>query len=156
MKLDALPQDAYSYRQDADVPDFDDAFALAVMDGECALCSRGASFIARHDRHQNIKICAIKGTLGSALARHYDIDPDDPQSWIFIRDGKAHVGFEGFIQTGLVIGGVWKIGIVAKTLPLEWRQSIYAWIATNRIKWFGRGDLCSLPDPELRARLILD
>lgn len=34
-----LERQDYSYRQDPDVPDFDDAGPVAVMDGDCVLCS---------------------------------------------------------------------------------------------------------------------
>ena len=41
----------YSYRDDPAVPAFDDSTALFVFDGVCVLCSGGAAFLMRHDRH---------------------------------------------------------------------------------------------------------
>ena len=35
---------AYAYRDDPDVPKFDDSKALFVFDGVCVLCSGGASW----------------------------------------------------------------------------------------------------------------
>jgi predicted DCC family thiol-disulfide oxidoreductase YuxK len=68
----------YSYRDDRAVPVFDDAGPVAVMDGECVLCTGGARLIARFDRERAFRICAVGSPLGTALVRHYGLEPDDP------------------------------------------------------------------------------
>ncbi|MEM6376336.1 MAG: hypothetical protein AAF686_08845, partial [Pseudomonadota bacterium] len=44
--------------------------------------------------------------------------------------------------------------LMLKILPSTWREALYAWIARHRYAWFGRTDLCALPDPQVQARLI--
>jgi predicted DCC family thiol-disulfide oxidoreductase YuxK len=34
------------------------------------------------------------------------------------------------------------------------RDSLYAWLARNRHRLFGRADLCALPDPAFQKRLL--
>lgn len=69
---------AYSFRDDPSVPDFDDRAPVAVMDGECALCSWGARMIHRHDRAGSVRICPSQSGLGGALLRHYGLRAEDP------------------------------------------------------------------------------
>ena len=90
------------------------------------------------------------------MAKHYGIDPDDPSSWLFVHHGHAYSGFNGFIETGKTLGGFWALGRFAKWIPRGIRNGFYHWIARNRIRWFGKGDICALPDSALRARLIDD
>lgn len=146
----------YSYRADATVPPIDDSYVIAVMDGDCALCSYGARFIAGRDRKQKIKICPIQSTLGQALARHYGIDPHDPDSWMLLKHGTAYTEFDGFIETGKTLGGIWRLGQSLRILPRSVKNWLYHRIARNRYALFGHTDMCALPDPNLRARLLTD
>ena len=63
----------YSYREDPGVPAFDDSRALFVFDGVCVLCSSGAAFVMRHDRHARVNFTPVRSTLGQALYRHYAV-----------------------------------------------------------------------------------
>ncbi|XBQ15271.1 MAG: hypothetical protein ABL308_09905 [Oceanicaulis sp.] len=46
------------------------------------------------------------------------------------------------------------LAALGAALPGPLREPVYRLVAKNRIAWFGRCDLCALPDPELRRRLI--
>jgi predicted DCC family thiol-disulfide oxidoreductase YuxK len=79
----------YSYRDDPAVPDFDDRGPVAIMDGDCALCASEARVIARLDRKREFRIGRTQSLLGSALVRHYELEPQDPETWLFIENGQA-------------------------------------------------------------------
>ncbi|MEM8537529.1 MAG: DCC1-like thiol-disulfide oxidoreductase family protein, partial [Pseudomonadota bacterium] len=81
---------AYSYSNDPDIPDFDDNKWVLVMDAECALCSAAARRIARLDKYDRVRIAPVQTDLGASLLRHHGMEPDDPQSWLFLRDGTAY------------------------------------------------------------------
>ena len=76
---DLAPRPRHAYRDDPDVPAFDDSGPIAVMDGECALCSWGARTIARLDRTGDFRSCSGQSPTGTALVRHYGLDPGDPR-----------------------------------------------------------------------------
>ena len=95
----------YSYKTDPDVPDFDDSGPVTVMDGECAICSTGARLIARFDTREEFRICRIQTEPGGALMRHYGLDPDDPDSWLYLEDGLAYSSLDGMIRAGRRMGG---------------------------------------------------
>ena len=60
---------AYSYRSDADVPDFADDRPLIVFDGECVFCSGWVKFALKHDKQQRYRFLAAQTPLGAALYR---------------------------------------------------------------------------------------
>ena len=144
---------AYSFRQDNAVPAFDAGPRFTVMDANCSLCAKGAKWIARNDRLGVFKIVPLQSELGTALVRHYGLDPADPVSWLFVENGKAYSSLEALIRVGNALGGRWKILNLLWVIPEPLRDVLYRLVARNRYRWFGRADLCSLPDPDVRERL---
>src|SRR5690606_39547897 len=95
----------YSYLNDSTVPVFQDRGPVAVMDGTCALCSAGARLIARFDKAGEFRICRSQSALGTALLRHYGLDPEDPESWLYVLDGQAFTSLDGIVRAGARVGG---------------------------------------------------
>lgn len=148
-----LSRPPYSYRDDPDVPDFDHAGPVAIMDGDCVLCAGGARMIARFDRAGEFRIGRTRSALGSALVRHYGLAPEDPETWLYLENGRAWSGMEAIIRIGARIGGPGRLLGILRILPRPAREWIYRRVARNR-HLFGQTDICALPDPELRARLL--
>ena len=143
---------AYSYRDDPQVPDFDDSRPLFVFDNVCVLCSGGARFIMQHDRKERIALTSAQGELGSALYRHYGLRMDD--SYLFLADGQAYEMSEGYFQLARRLGGVWRLAGVSRIVPGPLRDAIYRLVACNRYRWFGKTEACALLTPDQRARLL--
>ncbi len=145
---------AYSYRVDEAVPEFPDAGPCTVMDAHCSLCARGAKWIAHNDRQGEFRIIPLQSDLGSALMVHYEIDPTDPMSWLFVEDGYAYSSMDAVIRVGNRLGGVWKALNILRLIPRRAQDYFYGLIARNRYRFFGKTDLCNLLDPEVRKRLL--
>jgi predicted DCC family thiol-disulfide oxidoreductase YuxK len=150
-----LAQSPFSYRSDPDVPDFDDTAPVAFMDGECTLCSFGARMIHRLDRTQTFRICPIQTDLGRAMLTHLGLDPQDPWTWVFLDQGRAYHSFDALIQVGKRTGGIGHALRLFGLLPRPVRDWMYLRVARNRYAMFGRKEMCTLPDPAFRARLML-
>ncbi len=144
----------FSWRNDPAVPVFDDSVPVAVMDGDCALCSWGARMIHRLDRSGTVRICPVQTPLGAALLAHHGLQPGDPASWLFLDAGRAHRDFDAVIHAGRRFGGWGRLTAVLRLLPQGLRDALYRRVARNRYALFGRADLCALPDPGLQRRLI--
>jgi predicted DCC family thiol-disulfide oxidoreductase YuxK len=128
---------------------------ILVMDGDCALCSWGARLIARHDRDDVFRIATVQSETGARLLTEHGLDPGDPWSWLMIADGEALTGSDAIVRAGRHLDAPW--GFVAplgRITPRFIREPLYRFVARNRIAWFGREDLCALPDPALHAKLL--
>lgn len=126
---------------------------FTVMDAHCALCARGARWIARNDRKGEFKIVPIQSALGRDLLIRNGLDPDDPTSWLFIENGHAFQSLDAVIRVGWRLGGPWKALALLRILPRSWQDKLYHAVARRRYL-LGRADLCHLPDPDVRARLV--
>ncbi len=151
--LNAANED-FSYRSDASVPAFSDDGPRTVMDAHCALCARGARWIARNDHQQKFRIIPLQSDLGRALLVHYELDPDDPLSWLLIDKGRAYTSMDAVIRVGQHLGGLSSALIVLRVLPRRVQDGIYGFFARNRYRFFGRTDLCSIPDEQVQKRLM--
>ncbi|MEM7446243.1 MAG: DCC1-like thiol-disulfide oxidoreductase family protein, partial [Pseudomonadota bacterium] len=80
----ALSSQAYSYRRDPNVHDFDDTRPIVIMDGECALCARSARLLSRLDKREEFRICPSQSPLGRAVLGHYGLNADDPDTWLYL------------------------------------------------------------------------
>lgn len=125
-----------------------------MMDAHCSLCACGAAWIAHNDHREEFRIVPLQSQLGDALMKHYAMDPADPTSWLFLLDGQAYASLEAFMRVGRRLGRIWNILMVFQVLPIRLQDTLYALVARNRYRWFGSGDLCSLPDPEVQKRLM--
>ncbi len=147
-------QDPYSYRSDSGVPAFDDSGPVTVIDGECVLCAFGARMIARFDAAEEFRICRAQSELGQALLRHYGLSQQDPETWLLLVDGYAYTSLDAMIHAGRRVGGAGFLLQPLRLIPRAIQDWLYIRLARNRYRLFGRTDMCDIPDPALKARLI--
>ena len=147
-----LPQASFTYRTDPAVPHFDDSSALFVFDGACVLCSTGARWLMRHDRKGRVNFTSSQYPLGAALYRHFAIRPDD--SYLLLVNGRGFTASRGYLELCALMGGGWHVLRMAALIPERWRDAVYAMVARNRYRWFGKVEQCALLSPEQRARLL--
>lgn len=149
-----IPREAYSYRRDPDVPSFPDDKPIIVFDGHCVFCSSGMRAILALDRAGQFRLLPAQTPLGEALYRHYGLDPTDYESNILIEDGLARFKADGSIRMAERLGWPWKIAGLFRLLPRSCADGLYILVARNRMKIFGRSNVCYRPDPAYADRVL--
>jgi predicted DCC family thiol-disulfide oxidoreductase YuxK len=151
-----LPADRepYSYRSDPGVPGFPDERPIIAFDGHCVMCSAFARFVLRVDRRRRFRLLPAQTPLGRALYVHYGLDPEDYESNILIEDGAAWFKSEGTIRMFERLGAPWSAAAALRWLPLRWRERLYELVARNRLKLFGRREVCYLVEPGQADRFL--
>jgi predicted DCC family thiol-disulfide oxidoreductase YuxK len=144
----------YSYRHDPSVPRFADDKPIIIFDGYCALCAGWAAFVLRHDGREKFRLLSAQSPLGEALYRHYGLDLQDYETNILISEGLAWFKSEGSIRMAEGLGFPWSLAATFRVLPLSWRDALYGTIARNRLRWFGKRDVCYRPDPRFAGRFL--
>lgn len=124
------------------------------MDGECTLCSFGARMVHFLDKSGDIRICQIQTEMGQDLLRRNGLSALDPESWLFIEGDRVFRDFDALIRVGERSGGLGWLLSVLRIIPSRPRNRVYLWIARNRYRWFGRKQMCDIPDPRLQRRMI--
>jgi predicted DCC family thiol-disulfide oxidoreductase YuxK len=144
----------YGYRSDPAVPGFPDDRPIIVFDGDCILCSSFARFILRHDHNQVFRLLPAQTPLGSALYRHYGLDPVDYETNLLIEDGLAYFKSTGSIRIFERLGLPWSAALAVRVVPSSLRDRLYDWIARNRFRILGRRDACFLTQPGWEDRFL--
>lgn len=132
-----------------------DSAPIWLYDGVCVLCSGGVRYTLRHERDHDIRFVAIQSGEGRELARAHDIDPDEPDSFLFIEDGRALAKSDGVLALTRHLNGPARLLLLGKALPRRWRDWLYDRVARNRYRLFSKKDTCEIPAPATRHRFTL-
>ena len=125
---------------------------FAVMDAGCALCAKGAGWIARNDKSDEIQVIPMQSELGRTLLAQYRLDPDDPASWLYVENGEAFTSLDAYVRVGQRLGGFWKGLALLRFLPVPVQDALYHLVARNRHWLFPRTGLCTLPGSHVQPQ----
>lgn len=126
---------------------------LILFDGVCVLCSGMVAFVIPRDRAGRFRFLAIQSEAGTALARRFGIQPDDPEAVAVVSGGTAYFKADAAIAIGRGLPGYgW--AVLLKAVPRPIRDFLYDCIARNRYRLFGKRETCLMPTPEIRARFL--
>lgn len=127
--------------------------AVVLYDGVCHLCQGSVRFIVERDRAGYFRFAQLQSPAGRALVAGHRLPPD-LQSLVLVESGRTHVRSGAVLRIARRLDGPWKLAWVLLVVPAPLRDVVYAWVARHRYGWFGRSDLCELPSPAVRARLL--
>jgi predicted DCC family thiol-disulfide oxidoreductase YuxK len=143
--------------------------AVILFDGVCNLCNAAVQFIMRRDAHAFFRFAPLQSEAASRLLAAHDASPatavapptrlasgdTDPwQSIVLIEDGRVYRRSTAVLRIARRLGAFWPILSILLVLPAPWRDAVYAFIARNRYRWFGRHDTCMIPTREQRSRFL--
>jgi predicted DCC family thiol-disulfide oxidoreductase YuxK len=145
----------YDYRNDPAVPHFADDRPIIIFDGKCVLCSAFARFILRTDRAGRFRLLAAQSTLGTALYKHFGLDPIRYETYVLLQNGKAFFRSEASLRIFAGLGTPWPaVAILGRLIPLALRDWLYNVVARHRLQWFGARETCYLPAPSQADRFL--
>ena len=140
----------FGYRDDPEVPPFDESRPLFLFDGVCVLCSSGVAFLMRHQA--DVSFASAQSALGRALYVHFGMAIDS--SYLLIADGCGYTKTDGYFRLLGQLHPVWRLMSVFRLVPRPIRDWAYDLIAENRYRWFGKADYCALLTQDQRGRLM--
>jgi len=126
-----------------------------LFDAVCILCSKSVQYTLAHERKAEINFVAIQSAYGRKLALKYGINPDDPESFIFLCNGQPLVKLDGVMELAKHLNGPARAIIFLRYLPRPLRDWMYVRIAKNRYEWFGKSDTCLMPQASQMHRFVL-
>jgi predicted DCC family thiol-disulfide oxidoreductase YuxK len=145
---------SFSYREDQNVPDFDDSHPVMVFDGVCVLCSGGAAKLITWDKKGVFRFATAQSKLGHALLKHYGCDTVHFNTVLLISGGRGYTKSDAYLETANRLGGIWKLLTIFRIIPKFIRDPLYDFKARNRYKWFGKTGYCVLIPEADRERFI--
>ncbi|GAA5116143.1 DUF393 domain-containing protein [Luteolibacter yonseiensis] len=128
---------------------------VLFFDGDCAFCSRLVRRVVAFDKRGHVSFAPLQGRLAAELdlTRH-SAKTGGTMVVMSQPDGKIFMKSDALIELARALGGWWRVTRAARFIPKPLRDMVYGWIADNRYRFVGKSDVCSLPDPEVRKRLL--
>ncbi len=125
---------------------------IVFFDGECNLCNGFVDWLVRTDKAGKMKIASLQGETAKELG--IAGQSSGLNTVVYLRDGVRFERSTAVLEILRDLGGAWKLASIFFILPRFLRDAIYALIARNRYRLFGRRDTCRLPTPEERQRFL--
>jgi predicted DCC family thiol-disulfide oxidoreductase YuxK len=127
---------------------------LLFFDGDCAFCSRSVRRLVAYDKHRRISFAPLQGKLAAEwdFTKHAAATGG---SVVLLReiDGMIFMKSAALIELAHALGGGWRVMALARFIPRFLRDWVYDRIANNRFRFAGKGDSCSLANPDVMRRL---
>ena len=126
---------------------------VIFFDGHCNLCNASVDFVLKKDKEEKFLFDSLQSDY--AVETFNSIFPKDTDSIIvWTKSGDLLLKSNAALLIASELGGWLRLFIIFKVLPLLLRDAIYAFLAKNRYKWFGRKNTCRLPSSDERQRFL--
>lgn len=128
---------------------------IILFDGLCNLCSAAVQCIAKRDKKDVFRYATLQSEVGAQLLATRAIASTQLNSIVLIEPGIAYfTQSDAALRIGQEFGGLWKALAIFTWIPQPIRDAVYAVIAKNRYRWFGKRATCMLPNPQLQAKFL--
>lgn len=145
----------FSYRNDSNVPPFEDTAPILIFDGACVLCSSGVQWMLARDPEGDTRFAAIQEEIPRALYAHYGLDADQFDTFMVLADGAPHLKWSGLLAAARTLPAPWSwLGQAGRLIPAFIGDAIYDVVQRNRIAWIGRRKSCFVPGPSHHRRFL--
>lgn len=127
--------------------------AVVYFDGVCGLCNGFIDFVMSVDKNGIFKFSPLQSDYAKA-----NLSPEftsDLKTIVVQINGQTFSKSSAVIAVLSELGGIWKIALLGKILPIFIANKAYDLVAKNRYNLFGKKETCRLPTPEERAKFIL-
>jgi len=128
----------------------DDPDPVLLFDGECGLCVRCVRFLLKADRGRRLRFAPLRGEAAQTFLRERGLSADNYESALFITDWGRRLVVAPLVRTDALIGAIGVMGSALsplawlKLFPRTWRDAAYRWVARNRLRIYGAGDVAEL------------
>ncbi|MEM9291687.1 MAG: thiol-disulfide oxidoreductase DCC family protein [Acidobacteriota bacterium] len=141
----------------ADLPDGGASAAdgpILLFDGVCNLCDSAVNFVIDHDRGEQFRFAALQSQAAREALERAGALEELPDSMVLIDRGGVHTRSDAALAVAGRLSFPWSLLAAARVVPRFVRDPLYAWIARNRYRWFGKQNACRIPTPGLQARFL--
>lgn len=133
----------------------DNTKAIWLFDSVCVLCNGAISTTLKYEKAPTIDFVSIHSADGRAIAQQYGIDPDDPDTFLFLDHGRSFAQSDGVIALSKHMKAPFswiRFGVI---IPKAMRDWLYRFVARRRYRLFGKLDTCRVPSDAERARFTI-
>jgi predicted DCC family thiol-disulfide oxidoreductase YuxK len=128
--------------------------AVVLFDGVCNLCNGVVRFVIPRDPRGHIRFAALQSEAAQRLMAETGVT-GGADSIVLVEGRRACVRSEAALRIARRLRFPWPLLYGFVIVPRPVRDGIYDLVARNRLRWFGRRDVCLVPGPETRDRFLV-
>jgi predicted DCC family thiol-disulfide oxidoreductase YuxK len=125
---------------------------VLLFDGVCNLCNAVVQFVLRHDHAGRIQFASQQSPYGQRALETHGIPA--MQGVVLIEGERVYTNSDAALRLLEHLGVPWRWAAALRVVPKPVREVVYAWIARNRYRLFGRREACMMPRPEWKTRFL--
>ena len=129
--------------------------SIVLFDGVCNLCNNSVQFIIKKDKEKRFLFTSLQSDAGRDILLQFHLKKYDLNTIILIENGIVYQKSTAILKIVRCLPNLWKFIYGFIIIPPFIRDYLYAIIANNRYKWFGKKEVCMIPSKELEDRFLL-
>ncbi len=127
---------------------------VLLFDGVCNLCNAWVQWVIARDRSGRFRFASLQSEAADRVLEGKVFAEALPDSVVLVDSAGVHMRSDAVLRVAKHLGFPYSLLAVALLVPRALRDFVYAFIARNRYRWFGRRDACAIPTPELASRFL--
>ena len=132
---------------------------LVLYDGVCGLCNGLNQFLLKRDRRDHFRFATLQSELAATLLKRYGVDAVDLDTVYVVADYEQRTQqllarSDAILHVLLQLGGLWSLLRIGRVLPKSLRDGLYNVVARNRYRFFGKYDVCLMPEERYRRKFL--
>jgi len=127
---------------------------IILFDGICNMCNNTVDFLIRVDKNKKLQFASLQSNYAIKKIREINFSTNI-NSLIFIRNNNPYFYSDATAYILIEVGGFYKLlGKLILLFPKFIRDSVYKFIAKHRYQWFGKRNVCRVPNAEERKMFL--
>ena len=134
---------------------------IIFFDGVCGLCNHVVLFVLKRDQKGFFRFAPLQGDYARSELPKFGGEPEELNTFYvltFDSSGTPNLLDKSTAACYVLseLGGFWKVLSTGKILPKILRDMIYSLVAKTRYRFFGKKEVCMIPEPEWTERFVED
>ena len=127
---------------------------IIFFDGVCNLCSHSVLFVLRNDSKQQFQFASLQSNFGKNILLKYNLPLEHFGSFILLQNNKIYTQSTATLKVAAELKFPMNWLAIGWVIPKFIRDKVYNYIAANRYRWFGKKNICFIPDEKWGSRFI--
>jgi predicted DCC family thiol-disulfide oxidoreductase YuxK len=111
---------------------------VVLFDGQCNLCNASIAFIVTRDDKEWFRFASLQSALGRRLLDQYGLLSERQDTVVLIEEDRAFTRSTAALRIARRLRWPWTLFFGLIVVPRFVRDFVYALVARNRYRWFGR------------------
>jgi len=120
----------------------------------CNVCDSFVQFVLKRDKKGIFYFASLQSAIAQQLLTKHQIKVKALSTVVLIDGNQVFTHSDVALVVAKELGGLCSLFYTFKILPKKFRDSFYNWFADNRYRFFGKKEVCMLPEPEWHSRFL--